>query len=1106
MNPSDSLQLDEHLARLLAAYDQGLAGGDAKAPTLGMPSHPPPAVPPGERLVGRLEPGRVNEGSLGDVLPDSNPTAPHPDTPLLPPRPPGPANPGPPRIGRFELRKQLGKGGCGIVFLAYDPKLQREVALKIPRPEMLMSTDARRRLVREAQAAAEFDHPNLVPVYESGEIGPVCFVATAFCPGQTLAEWLDRQAFPVPVRQAARLIAVVAEAVQHAHDRGVLHRDIKPNNVILQEVKTDPADADPPPGSCPLRADHFIPRVVDFGLAKLAERGPSDTASRQILGTPKYMAPEQAQARHADVDTRADVYALGVILYELLAGRAPYEGTTDVEVLRQSIEGRLTHPRDLRKDIPRDLEAICLKAMERSPAKRYRTAIDLADDLRRYLDGKPTVARPLNRVDRAARWVRRNIELVALATVTLVAFFFLAVGLWTVYRSNQFRTDRDTALKDQADRLRADRQRDYARSVREAFLAWQAGNARPMSDALQAALAYAELYKDDTCFAWDYLNQRGRAERVSVACPGGTPVALAISPDGARWATGHADGMVTVYARPGTVVGSAKAHAGAVTFVAFQSDGSQLFTAGGKELTYWGFDPTGRPVRGNTITFSEPVAVAALVPGTRRVAYGGANGKAGIYDLTIGSNDKLPAVGEQPVIAIAAAPDGSAVALAGKAGPVRLCTPAGEPCGEIHPPGGVAALAFVPVAGGGWLVAVADQTEGTIRLFDRLGREVRSFAGPAEPMHRLAASPDGATLACAGMEDGVCVWDVVKGELKALLRGHTGAIHGLAFDPGGKALLTAGEDATLRVWEPAADWEAEAVRTRPAAVGAVAVHPKGEAFAVALADGSVELYPNRDAAPRQFPGGGRKALAALRLPETGPPVGVELTGREVVCWEFGETATVRFRAAAANGRGVTVVDLSPDATHLAFGDDGGRVAVWSVAERKPVTGFETGLPGPVHHLCYSDDGKALATPTARFEIGVWTVGESVPRLRVPGHGEGTWLVRFLPGGERLVTAGRGGSIKVWNLDPVREDLSLRGHGGRITMLATSADGRVLVSGSGTGEVKFWDLRTGQELIGLKRHLGPVTAAGFAGSGRWLLTAGAGPGGRGELAFWDASRD
>ena len=1102
MNPSsDSLQIDEHLARLLAAYDQGLGDGDPKAPTVDLaPDDDPGRLRPGgDKPV--LVVGHANEGSVGDLLPD-NRTPP----PYTPP-------PGPHRVGRFELRRQLGKGGCGIVFLAYDPRLHREVALKIPRPEMLLSPDARKRLIREALAAAEFDHPNLVPVYETGEIGPVCFIATAFCPGQTLADWLERQAFPVPVRQAARLVATLAEAVQHAHDRGVLHRDLKPNNVILQVVNADPnANEGPPPGSVPLRGEHFVPRVVDFGLAKLAERGPSDTATRQVLGTPKYMAPEQAQGRRDDVGPQADVYALGVTLYEMVAGRAPYEGATDVEVLRQAIDGVLTAPRALRKDIPRDLEAICLKAMDRVPGRRYRTAIDLADDLRRFLEGLPTLARPLGFVGRTGRWVRRNDQWFALGVVSAVALVFLAVGVWTTIQNRQYKTAQDVNRQRQTEQMREERRAQYARQVHAAFLSWRAGDAPQMAASLALARSLAELTGDDPEFAYGYLSQLGRVERQSVACPAGAAVGLAVSADGRRVATGHQDGTLAVWDRDsGTLLGTAKAHPQEAAHVAFLANGAGLVTAGGEATARrWAVAPTGGLTPAGVLPdLGSAVTCLVTSPDRRRVFVGSAGGRCLCWDAAAGSEVRAwDATAGGPVEAITTSPDGATLATAGRNESVRLWDAAtGSAVGEVRAAGGTTVLAAVADPGHGWLLAAADRSDGTVRLFDRLGREIRELPGAAGPVLALAASPDGTTLAAGGQDDSVCVWDVTTGSVRSLLRGHDKPVRGVRFGPDGKALFTASEDGLLKVWDLTADPEGQAVRGLPAAVGAVGFHPGGREFAVAYADGSVEVYPDRGGVARRFPADGRGPVALLRYRGSGPPVGVELAGRAVVCWSFGDVRRPVFRADLPDGVVATAAAVTPDGERLAVGDTRGHVTVWDVATGETLAAFPTGHGAPVrrHLLTISDDGVRVCAPTSDHELGVWAVGGgNTPTQHVRGAGYGLWLVRFLPGMVRLVTAGRGGSIRVWSLNPVREDLLLLGHVGQVTEVAVSPDGRTLVSGSSTGEVKLWDLRTGQELVGLRRHAGPVTVAEFAPSGRLLLTGGTTPGGRGELAFWDAA--
>ena len=256
----------------------------------------------------------------------------------------------PAELGRFRILRKLGQGGCGIVFLAQDPLLNRLVALKVPRPEAVLSSGLRQRFLREAQAAAAIDHPNVVPVYEAAESGVLCYIASAFCPGISLREWLKKRrgkaptgastsgSTPtgmVPVRSAAALVATLAEAIHYTHQKGVLHRDLKPGNVML----TAPADVTAPITTLPLEV--LTPRITDFGLAKVVEDKPRPheaiTHAGAVFGTPQYMAPEQARGRVDEICPATDVYALGVILFELLTGQVPFQANTDFDLLNEVV-------------------------------------------------------------------------------------------------------------------------------------------------------------------------------------------------------------------------------------------------------------------------------------------------------------------------------------------------------------------------------------------------------------------------------------------------------------------------------------------------------------------------------------------------------------------------------------------------------------------------------------------------------------------------------------------------------------------------------------------------------------------------------------------------
>jgi serine/threonine protein kinase len=412
-DPNDPDDLEDEFARLLERYEQARAAGQTPDPA------DDPSVPAALRT--RLDNARACLGRLEALWPREPPsardTATEDDS--------GPSTDFevrqlPERVGRFRILEELGRGGMGVVYKAWQEELKRPVALKVISSGEFAGPQERSRFRTEAEAAARLQHPHIVQVHEVGEAGGHPYVCLEYVAGGNLARYL--QGRPQPPPEAATLVEALARAMDHAHRRGVVHRDLKPSNILLGAPDAPaPPSEDLPPSelSTPhLALSAFVPKVTDFGLARMLDAEQTRTQEGVVLGTACYMAPEQAHGRVREVGPAADVYALGAILYELLTGRPPFRGETMHETLEQVRTQEPVPLRRLQAGVPRDLETVCLKCLDKDARRRYASAGALADDLGRWLRGEPVEARPLPWPARLSRRVRRH-PLIACASVLL---------------------------------------------------------------------------------------------------------------------------------------------------------------------------------------------------------------------------------------------------------------------------------------------------------------------------------------------------------------------------------------------------------------------------------------------------------------------------------------------------------------------------------------------------------------------------------------------------------------------------------------------------------------------------------------------------------------
>jgi WD40 repeat protein/tRNA A-37 threonylcarbamoyl transferase component Bud32 len=957
--------------------------------------------------------------------------------------------PAAPTVPGYELLEPLGEGGMGIVWKGRQTKLNRLVALKMVLGGQHAGSRELIRFLAEAEAVAAIRHPHVVQVFDYGEAGGRPFLAMEYLSGGSLTDRL-KQTDRLDPKVAAELVAILAGAVQAAHDLGIVHRDLKPANVLFDE--------------------RGQPKVTDFGLAKRAG-GRDLTATQAVMGTPAYMAPEQARGDTKFVGPQADVYSLGVILYQCLTGTRPFADSDPIALLRKVAEEEPERPGKRVRRLPRDVELICLKCLAKEPAERYPTAGALAADLGRFVAGEPVGVRAAGVVERAAKWARRKPTLAAAYTLGLLAVLLGGLGgaaAWQ-WRAAAMATAGQTQARESAEKARdgeraarataegeratAERARDAAESAqREAVIARDGEKAaravvERARDAAELARREAVIARDGEKKAreqlaaveygrtievahqewrennvgatvallestqadfrgweWRYLNRLCHSDLLTLKGHTGAVRSASFSPDGSRIVTASQDNTAKVWdAKTGGLVHTLTGHIRMVYWASFSPDGSRILTASGDATAKVWDAQSGAEIltrRFNTAIFSDCFS------------QDGARAVAACFDQTAKVWDTQTHQG--------------ILTLRGHTAPVL----------------------FASFSHDGSRIVTASRDQ-TAKVWDaQTGTAILTLKGHTAPVFSASFSPDGSRVVTASRDRMAKIWDAQTGTEIFTLKGDAGGVvsASASFSPDGSRILTTNGDQIAKVWDARTGAEMFTLRGHANSIFSASFSRDGSHIATASSDQTVKVW---DAQP----------------------------GRDVLDLK-GHTGIVRSAS------------FSPDGARVVTASNDQSAKVWDLETGTAVLTLK-GHTAPVEFTSFSRDGSRIVTASGDRTAKVWDARTGDEILTLKGSTASVdpamynlASASFSPDGSRILTVLGDRTAKVWDARSGAQLLTPEGNNGQVQSASFSPDGSRILTTSATAKV--WDARSGAELLTL-RHTGNVQSASFSPDGSRIVT-------------------